>query len=368
MDLKLKRRMALIIASVFAVSFNLSFDAAAADIVPANVNYGRTAYLEYSAESNGYRLTAENGSEIALEYEAAGTDADVPETTEPAVTQPTQSSGTAVTSTASVTSTAAATTAAVRTLSPASTVSDYPGRHRSEALSDWEETMKAYTTTTTTTTTTTKLVTTKAVYNGIDVSRFQGDIDWNKVKADGIDFVIIRAGYGMEYDQVDANFHVNIKGAQAAGIDCGVYWYSYALSTADALREAKVCLSTIKGYTLTYPVAFDIEDTTQQDLSMTQISNITKTFCSYLEENNYYPAVYSYASMLTYKMDSSVLSKYDIWVAHVNVSKPSFDGVYYMWQYSWKGSVNGISTAVDLDYGYRDYPTMIKERKLNGNK
>ena len=170
----------------------------------------------------------------------------------------------------------------------------------------------------------------------------------------------------MEYDQVDANFHTNIKGAQAAGIDCGVYWYSYALSTSEALKEAKVCCSTIKGYKLTYPVAFDIEDPSQSDLTATQISNITKTFCDYLEQQNYYVSVYSYASMLNEKMNSSVLSKYDIWVAHTGVDKPNFNGTYGMWQYSWKGSVPGISGDVDLDYGYKYYPAVIKNNHLNG--
>ena len=89
---------------------------------------------------------------------------------------------------------------------------------------------------------------------------------------------MIRAGYGMEYDQVDANFHTNIKNAQAAGLECGVYWYSYAVSTSEALKEAKVCYNTIKGYKLSYPVAFDIEDPTQTGLSVTTISNMTKVF------------------------------------------------------------------------------------------
>ena len=113
-------------------------------------------------------------------------------------------------------------------------------------------------------------------------------------------------------------------------------------------------------------MAFDIEDPSQSHLTMTEISNITKTFCNYLEEQKYFTSVYSYASMLTNKMNSSVLSRYDIWVAHTGVSKPSFNGKYGMWQYSWTGTVNGIKTAVDLDYSYKYYPAMIKKNKMNG--
>ena len=177
---------------------------------------------------------------------------------------------------------------------------------------------------------------------------------------------MIRAGYGMEYDQVDANFHTNIKNAQAAGLECGVYWYSYAVSTSEALKEAKVCYNTIKGYKLSYPVAFDIEDPTQTGLSVTTISNMTKVFCNYLEEQKYYVSVYSYASFLKDKMNSSVLSRYDIWVAHTGVSKPSYTGSYGMWQYSHTGKVNGISGNVDLNYGYKNYPSIMKSKKLNG--
>ena len=99
---------------------------------------------------------------------------------------------------------------------------------------------------------------------------------------------------------------------------------------------------------------------------MTQISNITKVFCDYLENKQYYVSVYSYASLLNTKMNSSVLSSYDVWVAHTGVSKPNFIGNYGMWQYSHTGKVNGISGNVDLNYGYKDYPGIMKKNKLNG--
>ncbi|MCM1226567.1 MAG: glycoside hydrolase family 25 protein [Clostridium sp.] len=221
-------------------------------------------------------------------------------------------------------------------------------------------------TTVKTTAKTTAKATTAVSYKGIDVSRWQGDINWTSVKNAGIKFVMIKAGYGKSNDQVDAKFKTNIAGAQKAGIDCGVYWYSYALNTADALMEAKACYNTIKSYKLSYPVAFDIEDSSQMGLTNTQLSNITKVFCDHLESLKYYVTVYSFSSMFTDRFNSTVKSNYDVWVAHINVSKPSYTGKYGMWQYSHTGKVNGISTAVDLDYSYKYYPDIIKKNKLNG--
>lgn len=227
-------------------------------------------------------------------------------------------------------------------------------------------TVKTTTKTTAKTTAKTTKATTAVSYKGIDVSRWQGDINWTAVKNAGIRFVMIKAGYGKLNDQVDPKFKTNIAGAQKAGIDCGVYWYSYALNTADALKEAKACYNTIKSYKLSYPVAFDIEDPSQMGLTNTQLSNITKVFCDHLENLKYYVTVYSFSSMFTDRFNSTVKNNYDVWVAHTKVSKPSYTGKYGMWQYSHTGKVNGISTDVDLDYSYKYYPDIIKKNKLNG--
>lgn len=358
MSVKFRKKMSIIIAStiIFLLSANTYVYA---DNKPFDYDGGKSAYLKYDKNIGDYRIYADEGGEIEFEAEEnteSETDitAETDNTEVPAVTTVTSSKSVIV----------YITTTTTKAVSPAKNVPEYSGRHREDALSERSSYLNAYTTTTTRITTT--VTTTKKVYNGIDVSRHQGNIDWKKVKAAGIEFVMIRAGYGMEDDQVDLKFHENIKAAQAVGIDCGVYWYSYAVNTSEALREAKLCQKTIKNYKLTYPVAFDIEDPSQSHLTMTEISNITKTFCDYLEGQKYFVAVYSYASMLNSKMNSSVLSKYDIWVAHTGVSKPNFSGKYGMWQYSWKGSVSGISTDVDLDYSYKYYPELIKKNKLNG--
>ena len=221
------------------------------------------------------------------------------------------------------------------------------------------------TTTTTTKTTTTKPPTTAATTTlppvklnsfGIDVSQWQGDIDWKKVKNDGVEFVIIRAGYGRELDQKDKKFDENVKGAQAVGIPCGAYWYSYATTVEGAKKEAETCYECIKNYSFKYPIFFDIEDPSQMHLSAAEISAIIETFCTTLKSKGYYVGLYSYASLLNTKVYANVLDKYDVWVAHTGVTEPGYDRNYTMWQYDFQGRVNGINGDVDLDRCYLNYP------------
>lgn len=225
-----------------------------------------------------------------------------------------------------------------------------------------------FTTTTTTTTTTTAPQQPVSIYlntNGIDVSQWNGDIDWSRVKKAGIDYAIVRAGYGKFLSQEDPKFDENITNAQKAGLDTGVYWYSYALTVDDAYREAEVCYEIIKEHDYTYPVYFDIEDPSQDGLSVAQISAIVDAFCSTIQSKGYCAGVYSYSSMLTSRIYSNVLSKYEVWVAHVGVSAPAYQGKYGAWQYSWKGSVDGISGDVDMDYSYYNYPYIVSPETYN---
>ena len=158
---------------------------------------------------------------------------------------------------------------------------------------------------------------------GIDVSHWQGKIDFDKVKSQGYSFVMINAGYGKYISQKDENFEKNYAAARKAGLNIGTYWYSYALTEADALAEAKTFLEAVKGKKFEYPLAFDIEDVSQSELPNAAISKIIEAFCDYLESNGYYAAVYSYADFFKRKVSDSVKSRYDIWVAHFDVAKPA---------------------------------------------
>ena len=205
-----------------------------------------------------------------------------------------------------------------------------------------------------------------AIFEGVDVSVYQGNIDWNRAKADGIEFAIMRAGYGKYVSQKDKYFDQNMKNAKAAGLPCGVYWFSYALTPEDAIKEADACYEVIKNYKLEYPVSFDMETESQMKLPKETVAQIIEAFCGRMESYGYYTTLYTYASFLNYKVEDRIFDKYDIWVAHYNTNKPAFNRNYGLWQYSCTGSVWGITGTVDRDYVYLDYERIIKNAHLNG--
>ena len=126
-----------------------------------------------------------------------------------------------------------------------------------------------------------------AIFEGVDVSVYQGNIDWNRAKADGIEFAIMRAGYGKYVSQKDKYFDQNMKNAKAAGLPCGVYWFSYALTPEDAIKEADACYEVIKNYKLEYPVSFDMETESQMKLPKETVAQIIEAFCGRMESYGY---------------------------------------------------------------------------------
>lgn len=201
---------------------------------------------------------------------------------------------------------------------------------------------------------------------GIDVSKWQGVINWQKVKTAGVNYAIIRAGYGNLVSQKDPMFDTNMVNAEKAGINRGVYWYSYATSVEDAYKEADACYEVIKNYHFEYPLVFDIEDKCQTGLSTATVSAIIDAFCSRMESRGYFVSVYSYASFLNTKVYKSTLDRYCVYVAHFNVAKPDINHSYAIWQYSSTGRVDGIDTVVDLDKCYFDFPYNIYRTHKNG--
>lgn len=205
------------------------------------------------------------------------------------------------------------------------------------------------------------------VSKGIDVSKWQGNnVDFNKVKKAGYDFVMLNAGYGKFISQKDPTFESNYKKAKSAGLKVGAYWYSYAVTTDDAESEAKIFLEVIKGKQFDMPIAFDIEDGSQTKLSTTEIGNIINSFCGYCEKKNYYVMLYSYTDFLKNHIPSSCKTKYCVWLAEFDKSTPTYTGQYGMWQYTSKGSVSGVSGNCDCNYSYKDFTSIIKEKGLNG--
>jgi len=217
------------------------------------------------------------------------------------------------------------------------------------------------------------LYTTDAL-TGIDVSYAQGEIDWGKVKESGIDFAMIRSSRGRISDEnpmtSDTYFHQNAKGAMQNDIPIGVYHYCYAETVEQARDEARFVLSLIDSYDISYPVVFDIEDEwfIRNGYSKETLTAMTEAFCDEIKAAGYIPVVYSYASFLYYHLDMSALSQYPVWVANVDVDKPDYDGAYFLWQYSWKGSISGINGDVDMDYSYIDFAAYTKKFGLNNQK
>jgi GH25 family lysozyme M1 (1,4-beta-N-acetylmuramidase)/outer membrane biosynthesis protein TonB len=196
-----------------------------------------------------------------------------------------------------------------------------------------------------------KLTVSGSVAKCIDVSTWQGSIDFNKVKSAGYDYVIIRAGYGKEKSQKDNMFETNYKKAKSAGLKVGAYWFSYAMSPSTATAEADACLSCIKGKKFELPVYYDME---YQPAMSTSNSNYTKmavNFCNKLKSNGFKSGVYSSASVYDYLLNRKTLKNngISIWNAEWYI-KPSI--TCDVWQYSDNGRINGISTNVDLDYIY----------------
>lgn len=189
----------------------------------------------------------------------------------------------------------------------------------------------------------------------IDVSTWNGIIDWDKVYQSGVKYAMIRSSFGVENpNQVDNKFVRNITNATKAGVKCGVYHYSYAKSATEAKKEAEFCLKTIKGYKLDLPVAFDIEDSSQTHLSRRTLTDIVIAFCDTVKAAGYKPMLYCNPNwLINYLYKDELFKKYDIWLANWGVSAPSYDCA--IWQYSENGNVSGISGSVDVNYIYKDY-------------
>jgi len=196
---------------------------------------------------------------------------------------------------------------------------------------------------------------------GIDVSKYQPSINWSSVKGSGVNFVIIRCGYRGSSTGVlvqDPYFVSHIKGAKAAGLKVGVYFFTTALTESEAIEEASMCAYLCGGYGIDYPVFIDVESNNRagfNSMSAAQRTQIIQAFCNTLKSAGYTPGVYANNTWLTEKINASSLSGYKIWLAQYNASGATYNGRYDLWQYTSKGSVAGISGNVDMNQSYLGY-------------
>ena len=195
------------------------------------------------------------------------------------------------------------------------------------------------------------------IVHGIDVSKWQGAIDWEKVIAAGYEFVILRIGY-RGYSEagglaVDEMFYRNIEGAQSAGLDVGVYFFSQAINEAEALEEAEFVLNALEGYTLQFPIVYDPELIRDQpartnDVTGEQFTKNTIVFCEAIKAAGYEPMIYSNMIWEAFLFDMTQLEAYPFWYADYE-PVPQTPYHFVMWQYTETGTVDGISGPVDLN-------------------
>lgn len=206
---------------------------------------------------------------------------------------------------------------------------------------------------------------------GIDVSKYQGTIDWNKVS--GIDFVIVRAGYGKDISQKDPKFDENVKGAISRGLAVGAYWFSYAVSAADAAKEAAIFSQVLAPYKgkITFPVAFDYEydsiNYAQKkgiNPSNNLIDTIAHTFLDSMKKDRWFVNLYTNCDFIrSGRYSAATLKSYDVWLADYSGAPDYPCGIQ---QTGSTGTVSGITGAVDMDVACKDYPTAIRTGGYNG--
>lgn len=205
-------------------------------------------------------------------------------------------------------------------------------------------------------------------YTGADLSVHNGAVNMAGVKQSGHSFVLLREGYGDELSypgQKDARFESNYANAKTAGLSVGAYHYMYATTVNGARREAQGFINNLKGKSFDMPIALDIEERSQYNLSLETVEAITKAFIDVCETAGYYVMLYSYESFLTAKFSADFRKRYDVWCANITRTPSIAYGIH---QYSFTGTVSGISGRVDLNRTSCDYPSIIKQAGKNGFK
>lgn len=210
--------------------------------------------------------------------------------------------------------------------------------------------------------------------NGIDVSYHQGKIDWKAVRQAGIDFAILRAGYGSSAAQKDKCFDANARGALEAGLHIGAYWFSYAVTPEDARLEARACRGVLAPYwgKLAFPVYHDYEydseryakEQTGRDPTRAERTAVIAAFLQELESFGYRGGVYTNRDYMKNRLDMAALAPYELWIA--DYSAQEIDPRAGLWQTGSTGRVAGIAGNVDMNRGLLDYPTLLRAAGKNG--
>lgn len=188
---------------------------------------------------------------------------------------------------------------------------------------------------------------------GIDVSYAQGEINFDRIRKDQVQFAIVRSSFGWEADQKDSEFERNMKGFASKGIPCGIYHYSYAESREDAVKEAEYCLSCIKGKVLQLPVFIDMEEDRIARHGRRVCTDIVKAFCERMKKAGYNAGVYTNPNWLrNYLYADEIIGKYPVWLAQWDSSAPLYECMIWQYKVGGRGCIDGISGECDLDILY----------------
>jgi GH25 family lysozyme M1 (1,4-beta-N-acetylmuramidase) len=197
-----------------------------------------------------------------------------------------------------------------------------------------------------------------AIQLGIDVSKWNGDIDWDVVKAEGVDFAIIRCGYrGSSSGWLieDPYFYKNLQGAKKAGVKVGIYFFTQATNAVEAVEEASAALALIGDIDIDYPIFIDTEGAggngRADNLDVDTRTTVVNAFCKTIEDSGLEAGIYASRNWYLNNLNTDELGGYNIWLAEYRQT-PLYEGKYDMWQYTSSGSVSGIEGRVDLNVSY----------------
>ena len=199
-------------------------------------------------------------------------------------------------------------------------------------------------------------------YVGVDLSKYNNEVDFQKLKAAGVDFVMLRLGsrgYGSGQIMLDEKFVEYITKATEAGLQIGVYFYSQAITEAEAVEEANFVIQNLVNYKLTYPIAFDMEyvknDSARIDaLTREEKTKVAKAFLKTVKTAGYKPMIYGTKEWLIKEIDLTKLTDYDVWLSQQE-EEPDYPYQFQMWQYSLEGSISGVTGDVDMNISFVDY-------------
>lgn len=202
----------------------------------------------------------------------------------------------------------------------------------------------------------------------MDVSRWQGRIDWDAVKASGkVDGVMLRAlGFSGGRPYVDPYFERNYAACAARGIPVGVYFWMGSTSTCGQADITGLLRSVLEGKTFQLPIAIDVEDPKLKALTPAELSALVRLYAAEIERWGLYAMVYTYTNFADTALDMGALAAYDLWIADYRGKRPTRK--HGMWQYTDKGTVPGVKNGVDLSHAYKDYPAIIKKAGLGKMK